>query len=82
MSHHTTASILARTTHSARITGPIPYVRGDGKVARLPLGPCLVERVGSDQVDIVWGTQGQNSAALPYESVRDAADQGHLVLLD
>lgn len=73
---------MARITHSARITGPVAYVASSGKELTIPLGPCLVEQGGGALVDIIWGTSGQNSAALPVEAVTSAADSGHLVLLD
>ncbi len=70
------------TTHSARITGPVSYAKPDGKPGRIPLGPCLVEQTGANQVDIIWGSQGQSCAVLPVKEVEAAAEQGHLVLLD
>ena len=70
------------TTHSARITGPVAYAKPDGKQSRIPLGPCLVEQTGANQVDIIWGANGQSCAVLPVEEVEAAAKQGHLVLLD
>jgi hypothetical protein len=73
---------MARTTHSARITGPIPYEGGGGKHRHIPLGPCLVEQGDGPIVDIIWGASGQNCAALPVEALVSAEDSGHLVLLD
>ncbi len=73
---------MARTTHSARITGPVPYLAGEGRRRNIPLGPCLVEEGDGPLVDIVWGASGQNSAALPVEAMASAKDNGHLVLLD
>lgn len=73
---------MARTIHIARITGPVPYLGDDGKHRDIPLGPCLVERENGPQVDIVWGANGQNFAALPIEALASAATSGHLLLLN
>lgn len=70
------------TTHNARITGSLTYATAGGAKASIPLGPCLVEQISASLVDIVWGANGQRSAALPVEVVEAAAKQGHLVLLD
>ncbi len=69
-------------THRARITGPVTYVSGSGRRQNIPIGPCLVESLGTRCIDIVWGTRGQSSVALPREAIEAAQDQGHLVLLD
>lgn len=76
------ASPMTVTSHSARITGPLSYTKGDGAIRRIPLGPCLVEQISGSLVDIIWGANGQRSAALPVKEVEAAAKQGHLVLLD
>ncbi len=70
------------TTHRARITGPVSYRTDTGRKKSIPIGPCLVERVGNRSVDIIWGERGQSSAALPIEEIAAAEDHGHLVLLD
>ena len=70
------------TTHSARITGPISYLAGTGRKQNIPIGPCLIERVGGRAVDIIWGACGESSAALPVEEIEAAQEQGHLVLLE
>ena len=70
------------STHTARITGPVTYLGANGRRASIPLGPCVVEHVDGALTDIVWGTRGQSSAALPSEEVQAAQDQGNLVLLD
>lgn len=70
------------STHSARITGPLTYAKAGGEIGRIPLGPCLVEQISGSLIDIIWGANGQSSAALPVEEVEAAAKQGHLVLLD
>ena len=69
-------------TQRARITGPVSYVAGSGRRQNIPIGPCLMERVGGMSIDIIWGARGQNSVALPIKQVEDAQQQGHLVLLD
>jgi hypothetical protein len=73
---------MSITMHSARITGPIQYSTPSGVKSEIPFGPCLVEKVDGQLIDIVWGTRGQSSASLPVEEVVAAADQGHLLILD
>jgi hypothetical protein len=46
---------MFRTTYSARITGPLHYTTSSGKQADVPLGPCLIEQLDGQRVDIVWG---------------------------
>lgn len=70
------------TTHRARITGPVAYLSGSGRRQNIPIGPCLVESLGGRSIDIIWGSRGQSSVALPVEAIEAAQDQGHLVLLD
>ncbi|MCV2359121.1 hypothetical protein LNV08_09045 [Paucibacter sp. TC2R-5] len=70
------------TTHRARITGPVSYTAGRGRKQNIPIGPCLVESLGGRSIDIIWGTRGQSSVALPIEDIEAAQDHGHLVLLD
>jgi hypothetical protein len=70
------------TTHTARVTGPVPYLAADGKAGNIPLGPCLVEQLGDQLANIIWGDSGQVSAALALEDLKVAEAQGHLVLLD
>lgn len=73
---------MAITTQTGRITGPVTYLAASGRRIHIPLGPCVIERMDGPLTDIVWGTRGQSSAALPSEAVQAAQDQGHLVLLD
>lgn len=70
------------TTHHARITGPVPYRADSGRQQNIPIGPCLLERLGGQSIDIIWGARGQSSVALPIADIKAAWDQGHLVLLD
>jgi hypothetical protein len=70
------------TRHRARIVGPVTYRAGTGRRQNIPIGPCLVESIGGRSIDIVWGTRGQSSVALPVEEIEAAQDHGHLVLLD
>ena len=42
----------------------------------------MVESVGARSIDIIWGTRGQSSVALPVEEIEAAQEIGHLVLLD
>ncbi|MBP6765838.1 MAG: hypothetical protein KA141_12610 [Rubrivivax sp.] len=69
-------------THRGRITGPVSYLSGSGRKQNIPIGPCLVEKLGGRTIDIVWGTRGQSSVALPIEEIEAARGHGHLVLLD
>lgn len=70
------------TTHHARIIGPVSYHAGSGRKQHIPIGPCLVEKIGGRSIDIIWGARGQSSVALPIEAIEAAQDHGHLVLLD
>ena len=70
------------TTHSACITGPVPYRAASGHKGNIPLGPCLLERLDNQWIDIVWGARGQRSAALAVEDIEAAQQHGHLILLD
>ena len=74
--------IMTMTLHTARITGPVPYRAQSGRQLHIPIGPCLVEDVDDRSVDIIWGAQGQSSAALPVEEIETAKGHGYLVLLD
>jgi hypothetical protein len=73
---------MAITTHSARVTGPVPYLAASGNLLHIPLGPCLVEQGDGRSMDIIWGAKGQRSTALPLKEVEAARDCGNLVLLD
>lgn len=73
---------MSITTHSARITGPVSYLAAGGQHQQIPMGPCLVESEGGPSVDIIWGEQGQSSAALSIEALKAAWATGTLVLLD
>jgi hypothetical protein len=73
---------MAHTTHSGRITGPVHYAGEGGDDAVIPLGPCLVEQLDGRSVDIVWGESGDKTAALSFEALEAAEDEGHLVVLD
>jgi hypothetical protein len=69
------------TTHRARITSPISYRAGSRRKQHIPIGPCLVESMGRQRLDIVWGARGQRSVALPIEEIEVALDHGHLGFL-
>ncbi len=70
------------TTHSARITGPVPYLVEGGGKQHIPIGPCLIESRGGPSIDIVWGADGQSSVVLPVEEMQAAQYRGSLILLD
>ena len=74
--------LMAITTHSARITGPVRYRGEGGSQHVIPLGPCLVEQVDDRSIDIIWGASGQSSAALTVAALKAAHQDGNLVLLD
>ena len=76
------AGSMDMTTHRARITGPVAYLAGGGRKQHIPIGPCLVESLGGESIDIIWGTRGQSSVALPAKEVEAAKNHGHLVILD
>ena len=44
--------------------------------------PATPTSLGGRSIDIIWGTRGQKSVALPAEEIEAAQDHGHLVLLD
>lgn len=73
---------MPTVTHTARVTGPIHYVGHNGRNDTIPVGPCLVEQLGGQFVDIVWGQAGEESAVLPMKEVETAELAGNLVLLD
>jgi hypothetical protein len=73
---------MAHTTHSGRITGPVHYSGEGGDDAVIPLGPCLVEQIDGRSVDIFWGKSADERAALSFEALEAAEDNGHLVVLD
>ncbi len=73
---------MFHSTHSARIVGPIPYAKAEGKNGTIPLGPCMIEQLDARSFAIVWGARGQSSVALKIEDIKAAADTGNLVLLD
>ena len=66
---------------SGRIVGPVPYVQTGGKWANIPLGPCLVDPIDEQSVDVIWGASGQRSAVLSIRDLQAATSSGHLVLL-
>ena len=70
------------TLQNARIVGPVAYTTAHGQARKIPLGPCLIEQLDDQSIDIIWGARGQSSAALPAGAVAQACEHGHLVLLD
>lgn len=69
-------------THSARVTGPIPYVSGSGAAVSIPPGPCVIEQLEGQLVDVIWGEEGTESAVLPSKDMEAAVLRGDLVWLD
>ena len=70
------------TTLRARITGPIFHRSHSGPDQNVPIGPCLVEIIDGQSIEIIWGASGQSSMALSIEEMRAAREHGNLVLLD
>jgi hypothetical protein len=75
-------SLMNLTTHQARITVPIRYKAVSGRQRHIPVGPCLIERLGDGSIEIIWGPNGQHAAMLPGDEFLAARDAGALVLLD
>jgi hypothetical protein len=73
---------MAVTTQHARIIEPVPYRADSGRIQRIPIGPCMVEQLDGESIDIIWGARGQSSVALPIEQIEAAQGKGQLVLLD
>lgn len=72
----------AHATHVARVLGPITFTGSNGRARTIPVGPCLVEELEGDMVDIVWGAAGEKSAVLPSTEAEAAEQAGNLLLLD
>jgi len=70
------------TTHSARIIDPDSYRLDTNRLQNIPTGPCLVESLNGRLIDIIWGTRGQNSVALPIEMIKATHDDRHLIWLN
>jgi hypothetical protein len=73
---------MVPTTQTARIIVPITVAGAAGDPVTVPPGPCLLERINSRIVDLIWGATGQKSARFPVEELKSAAERGDLVLLD
>ncbi len=69
-------------THNARITGPVTYVAGNGATVSIPPGPCVIEQIEGQLVDIIWGDDGAESARMPMKDMEAALLRGDLVWLD
>lgn len=72
----------AFSTRTARVTDPITFVAANGRKRTIPVGPCLIEELDGDLVDLVWGPAGEKSAVLPATEAERAERDGKLVLLD
>jgi hypothetical protein len=73
---------MLHQTHSARVTGPLRIVAHDGHPRTIPVGPCLIEELDGDLVDLVWGRAGEKSVVVPTVEVESAEREGKLVMLD
>jgi hypothetical protein len=66
---------------SGRIVGPAHVVDLGGKSTSIPDGPCLLEQLDDDRVDVIWGESGQHSVVLSKLALETAAASGTLLLL-
>ena len=73
---------MTMSTRSARVISPISYEKSNGKKGTIPAGPCLVEQIDEDRIDIVWGDKGQRSTSLNNAEISSAAKEGSLIFLD
>lgn len=73
---------MPHSTHTARVIDPITFVAPNGRTDTIPVGPCLVEELNGNRVDLVWGSAGEKSAVLPITEAERATREGRLVLLD
>lgn len=73
---------LCGTLRNARIVEPLSYWSTAGKQLKIPVGPCLVEQMAGAQAEIIWGSSGQNSAAMAQNDVDLARKRGALLMLD
>jgi hypothetical protein len=74
--------MVAAITHSARVVGPIYFEAPDGRPDAIPVGPCVIEKIGPLRVGIFWGPAGEESAVLALSQVESAELSGRLVVLD
>jgi hypothetical protein len=70
------------STRSAKVVAPISYEKDNGKMGLIPKGPCLIEKIDDDRIDVVWGAQGQSSTVLKTEDILSATTNGKLIFLD
>jgi len=73
---------LTHGIRGARIAGPVSFDAAGGAKRDLPHGPCLIERLDQERVEIIWGTCGEYSAVLPLEVLVNAEQRGSVVLLN
>lgn len=73
---------MAANIHSARVSGPVVFTETCGERITIPLGPCLLQELGTDTAEIFWGSDGERSAILSRDELVNATKQGGLILLD
>jgi hypothetical protein len=73
---------MAATIHSATLKNPLPYRRPDGHRVDIPPGPCLVESLSDGLSLVVWGDDGEFSAAVPTKEIDRALAKRDLLLSD
>lgn len=67
---------------SARVDGLVSVEAGGGTTLEVPVGPCLIERLDQQRVEIIWGPSGEHSAVLPLDALLSAERRGALVMLN
>ncbi len=70
------------TLRNARIVEPLSYWSTGGKQLKIPVGPCLVEKMAGAQAEIIWGASGQNSTGMAQKDMDLAERSGSLLMLD
>jgi hypothetical protein len=73
---------MTMSTRSARVIAPISYEKSNGKKGTIPPGPCLIEQIDEDHIDVVWGDKGQRSTMMNTHEIATAATDGSLIFLD
>ena len=73
--------VSAALPGSARMVAPLIYHAPDGQQLTIPEGPCLLEELADNRVEVIWGATGQHSATLAHKDIEDAEKSGHLLLL-
>jgi hypothetical protein len=73
---------MAVTIHSATLKSPLPYRQPDGRGADIPPGPCLVESLAGGLAIVIWGDEGEFSAAMTTKELDEALAKRDLLFSD